>query len=65
VKIEPVPGCQKLYGWTDRLEAREYLLKRWERGDMRCNGTHWCARHEMYHLTSKAKTSGKNYRYRD
>jgi hypothetical protein len=61
----PVPGCEKIYSWTERLEARAELLSRWADGDFRCNGTHWCGRHHAYHLTSQAKHNGKNYRYRD
>lgn len=65
MKIKPVPGCPKIYGWAERLEAREELLRQWQRGDFRRNGTHWCGRHGVYHLTSHATKNGNNYRYRD
>ena len=61
----PVPGCPKIHSWTVRLEARQELLRRWKTGDYRCNGTHWCGKHQAYHLTSHAKYNGNNYRYRD
>lgn len=61
----PVPGCPKINSWTERIEARAELLRRWEKGDFRPNGTHWCKWHQAYHLTSHAKTSGNNYQYRD
>ena len=63
--VGPTPGCPKINSWTDRLEARAELLRQWQTGDFRCNGTHWCASHAAYHLTSHAKNNGTNYSYRD
>jgi hypothetical protein len=65
MKTDPVPGCPKVQSWTSRIEARAELLRRWQRGDMRCNGTHWCKSHKAFHLTSHAKYRGSNYMYRD
>lgn len=62
---KPKPKCLKIYSWTDRKEARTELLRQWARGDYRCNGTHWCGQHAAFHLTSHAKSNGKNYLYRD
>lgn len=61
----PVPKCSKLHSWTDRLDARAELLRRWALKDFRPNGTHWCVDHQAYHLTSHAKNNGSNYSYRD
>jgi hypothetical protein len=65
MKVDPVPGCSKIYGWTSRIEARAELLRRWKKGNQRCNGTYWCKSHEAFHLTSHAEYRGKNYLYRD
>lgn len=64
-RLGPVPGCPKIHSWTERLDARRELLRQWKIGNFICNGTHWCNQHDAYHLTSHAKTTGRNYAYRD
>lgn len=51
--------------WTDRVDAREALLKRWAAGDFTLSGTHWCSDHKAFHLTKKMSRKGSNYRYRE
>jgi hypothetical protein len=57
--------CTKKGSFKLRYDARARLLELWSQGHWHLRRTHWCGKHQAFHLTRSPPPGGKNWLYKD